>query len=163
MTEFENKTVCKVTVKIAGTSDEMVALMNEGGFDMVTASGDASSRLICGKKVAPININLIPSYMNINARLQKAPWHFENNTAHRVPYQWGWNVLTHNTAVFKDKPPTIWSVGFEETVLPDGKSNKGRVQAFDGPIHIADAALGYQEPVRAWWSSSITPWPACAG
>ena len=25
--------------------------------------------------------------------------------------------------------------------LPDGKSNKGRVQAYDGPIYIADAAL----------------------
>jgi hypothetical protein len=24
--------------------------------------------------------------------------------------------------------------------LPDGKSNKGRVQAYDGPIYIADAA-----------------------
>jgi hypothetical protein len=24
--------------------------------------------------------------------------------------------------------------------LPDGKSNKGRVQAYDGPIHVADAA-----------------------
>ena len=25
--------------------------------------------------------------------------------------------------------------------LDDGKSNKGRVQAYDGPIHVADAAL----------------------
>ena len=141
VTEFEKKTGCKVTVKTAGTSDEMVALMNEGGFDLVTASGDASSRLIRGKKVAPINVSLIPSYKNIDARLQKAPWHFENNTHYGVPYQWGWNVLMYNTAVFKDKPPTSWSVVFEETVLPDGKSNKGRVQAFDGPIHIADAAL----------------------
>jgi putative spermidine/putrescine transport system substrate-binding protein len=32
-------------------------------------------------------------------------------------------------------------VVFEEMNLPDGKSNKGRVQAFDGPIYIADAAL----------------------
>jgi putative spermidine/putrescine transport system substrate-binding protein len=32
-------------------------------------------------------------------------------------------------------------VVFEETTLPDGKSNQGRVQAFDGPIYIADAAL----------------------
>jgi putative spermidine/putrescine transport system substrate-binding protein len=24
--------------------------------------------------------------------------------------------------------------------LPDGKSNKGRIQAYDGPIHVADAA-----------------------
>ena len=141
VTDFEGKTGCKVSVKTAGTSDEMVALMNEGGFDLVTASGDASSRLIRGKKVAPINVGLLPSYKNIDPRLQKAPWHYENNTHYGVPYQWGWNVLMYNTQVFKDKPPTSWSVVFEETTLPDGKSNKGRVQAFDGPIHIADAAL----------------------
>jgi len=141
VTDFEKKTGCKVNVKTAGTSDEMVALMNEGGFDLVTASGDASSRLIRGKKIAPLNIGLIPSYKNIDARLQKAPWHFENNTHYGVPYVWGWNVLMYNTTVFKDKPPTSWSVVFEEQILPDGKSNKGRVQAFDGPIHIADAAL----------------------
>src|SRR5688572_1642786 len=141
VTDFEAKTGCKVTVKTAGTSDEMVALMNEGGFDLVTASGDASSRLIRGKKVAPINVSLIPSYKNIDPRLQKAPWHFENNTHYGVPYQWGWNVLMYNTTVFKDKPPTSWSVVFEEQNLPDGQPNKGRVQAFDGPIYIADAAL----------------------
>jgi len=32
-------------------------------------------------------------------------------------------------------------VVFEEQTLPDGQSNRGRVQAFDGPIYIADAAL----------------------
>ena len=141
VTDFEKKTGCKVNVKTAGTSDEMVALMNEGGFDLVTASGDASTRLIRGKKVQPINVNLIPSYKNVDQRLQKAPWHYEGNTHYGVPYQWGWNVLMYNTTVFKDKPPTSWSVVFEETTLPDGKSNKGRVQAFDGPIYIADAAL----------------------
>jgi putative spermidine/putrescine transport system substrate-binding protein len=141
VTEFEAKTGCKVNVKTAGTSDEMVALMNEGGFDLVTASGDASTRLIRGKKVAPLNVGLIPSYKNIDPRLQQAPWHYENNTHYGVPYQWGWNVLMYNTQVFKDKAPTSWSVVFEETTLPDGKSNKGRVQAFDGPIYIADAAL----------------------
>ena len=141
VTDFEKKSGCKVNVKTAGTSDEMVALMNEGGFDLVTASGDASTRLIRGKKVQPINVGLIPSYKNIDPRLQKAPWHYEGNTHYGVPYQWGWNVLMYNTNVFKDKPPTSWGVVFEEQTLPDGKSNKGRVQAFDGPIYIADAAL----------------------
>ncbi len=141
VTDFEKKSGCKVNVKTAGTSDEMVALMNEGGFDLVTASGDASMRLIAGKRVQPINVNLIPSFKNVDQRLQKAPWHYVNNTHYGVPYQWGWNVLMYNTTVFKDKPPTSWSVVFEETTLPDGKSNKGRVQAFDGPIYIADAAL----------------------
>ena len=46
VTDFEKETGCKVSVKTAATSDEMVALMNEGGFDLVTASGDASLRLI---------------------------------------------------------------------------------------------------------------------
>jgi putative spermidine/putrescine transport system substrate-binding protein len=141
VTDFEKKTGCKVNVKTAGTSDEMVALMNEGGFDLVTASGDASTRLIRGRKVQPINVNLIPSYKNVDPRLQKAPWHYENNTHYGVPYQWGWNVLMYNTKVFGNTPPTSWKVVFEEMNLPDGKSNKGRVQAFDGPIHIADAAL----------------------
>ena len=140
VTDFEKKTSCKVNVKTAGTSDEMVALMNEGGFDLVTASGDASTRLIRGKKVQPINVNLIPSYKNVDARLQKAPWHYEGNTHYGVPYQWGYNVLAYSTKVFK-KPPQSWDVVFKEMTLDDGKSNKGRVQAFDGPIYIADAAL----------------------
>lgn len=61
VTKFEAESGCKVNVKTAGTSDEMVALMNEGGFDLVTASGDASLRLIAGKRVQAINTDLIPS------------------------------------------------------------------------------------------------------
>ena len=57
-----------------------------------------------------------------------------------VPYQWGPNVLMYNTDVFKEAPKS-WNVVFEEMTLPDGKSNKGRVQAYDGPIYVADAAL----------------------
>ncbi len=141
VTAFEKESGCKVNVKTAGTSDEMVALMNEGGFDLVTASGDASLRLIRGRRVQPINVSLIPSYSTIDERLQKAPWHYEKDTHYGVPYQWGWNVLMYSTKVFGDKKPTSWNVVFEEQTLPDGKSNKGRVQAFDGPIYIADAAL----------------------
>ena len=140
VTDFEKATSCKVNVKTAGTSDEMVALMNEGGFDLVTASGDASLRLIAGKRVQPINTKLIPSWKTVDKRLQDAPWHTVEGAHYGVPYQWGANVLAYNTNVFKEAPKS-WSVVFEEQNLPDGKSNKGRVQAFDGPIYIADAAL----------------------
>ena len=71
---------------------------------------------------------------------KNAPWHTVDGKHYGVPYQWGANVLAYNTNVFKE-PPKSWSVVFEETNLPDGKSNKGRVQAFDGAIYIADAAL----------------------
>jgi putative spermidine/putrescine transport system substrate-binding protein len=140
VTDFEKATSCKVNVKTAGTSDEMVALMNEGGFDLVTASGDASLRLIAGKRVQPINTDLIPSWKTVDERLQNSPWHTVDGVHYGVPYQWGANVLAYNTNVFKEAPKS-WAVVFEEQNLPDGKSNKGRVQAFDGPIYIADAAL----------------------
>ncbi len=140
VTDFEKATSCKVNVKTAGTSDEMVALMNEGGFDLVTASGDASLRLIAGKRVQPINTDLIPSWKTVDERLQNSPWHTVDGVHYGMPYQWGANVLAYNTNVFKEAPKS-WAVVFEEQNLPDGKSNKGRVQAFDGPIYIADAAL----------------------
>ncbi len=139
VTKFEEATGCSVQVKTANTSDEMVALMNEGGFDLVTASGDASLRLIAGKRVQPVNIGLIPSWGTIDKRLKDAPWHTVDGTHYGTPYMWGPNVLMYNTEAFNE-PPTSWSVVFEETTLADGKSNKGRVQAYDGPIHVADAA-----------------------
>jgi putative spermidine/putrescine transport system substrate-binding protein len=147
VTDFEAETGCTVTVKTAATSDEMVALMNEGGFDLVTASGDASLRMVYGGRVQPINTDLIPSWSTVDERLQNAPWHTVDKDGdgtaehYGVPYQWGANVLMYNTEAFGDEPPTSWNVVFEETTLPDGQSNKGRVQAYDGPIYVADAAL----------------------
>ncbi|MFV3287910.1 putative ABC transporter substrate-binding protein YdcS [Pseudomonas sp. NY11955] len=140
VTGFEKETGCKVSVKTAATSDEMVSLMTKGGYDLVTASGDASLRLIVGKRVQPINTALIPNWKNIDPRLQNGGWYVVDKQVYGTPYQWGPNVLLYNTNTFK-QAPTSWSVVFQPQDLPDGKPNKGRVQAYDGPIYIADAAL----------------------
>jgi putative spermidine/putrescine transport system substrate-binding protein len=140
VTEFEEATGCKVTVKTAGTSDEMVSLMNQGSYDLVTASGDASLRLIAGKKVQAIDITKIPSWGKVDKRLQEAPWHTVGGVHYGVPFVWGPNVLMYNSTIFAT-PPTSWAVVFEPQNLPDGKANKGRVQAYDGAIYLADAAL----------------------
>ena len=140
VTGFEKDSGCKVNVKTAATSDEMVSLMAKGGYDLVTASGDASLRLIGGKRVQPINTALIPNWKNLDPRLKDAPWYTVKQQTYGAPYQWGPNVLMYNTSTFPTAP-TSWSVVFEAQNLPDGKANKGRVQAYDGPIYIADAAL----------------------
>jgi putative spermidine/putrescine transport system substrate-binding protein len=140
VTGFEKETGCKVNVKVAGTSDEMVSLMNQGGYDLVTASGDASLRLVAGGKVQPVDLARVPSFSGVDKRLQDAPWFTVDGKHYGVPYQWGPNVLMYNTHVFKTAPDS-WSVVFEPQKLPDGKPNKGRVQAYDGAIYIADAAL----------------------
>lgn len=140
VTQYEKDTGCKVNVKTAGTSDEMVSLMTQGGYDLVTASGDASLRLIRGNTVQAIDIGRISNYSTVDPRLQEAPWHFVDGKHYGVPYQWGPNVLAYNTEVFKSAP-TSWAVVLEPAKLPDGKANKGRIQAYDGAIYIADAAL----------------------
>jgi putative spermidine/putrescine transport system substrate-binding protein len=140
VTAFEEETGCMVTVKTAATSDEMVTLMNDGGFDLVTASGDASLRLIAGGTVQPVNIDLIPSYSTIDERLQNAAWHTVDGVHYGTPYQWGANVLMFNTETFPEAPDS-WNVIYEAMDFPDGQPNAGRVQAFDGPIALADAAL----------------------
>ncbi|MBM7059911.1 ABC transporter substrate-binding protein [Pseudomonas sp. UL073] len=140
VTQFEKDSGCKVNVKTAATSDEMVSLMTKGGYDLVTASGDASLRLIYGKRVQPINPDLIPNWKTIDPRLQGGAWYTVDGKTYGTPYQWGPNLLMYNTKVFPSAPDS-WSVVFDAQNLPDGKPNKGRVQAYDGPIYVADAAL----------------------
>jgi putative spermidine/putrescine transport system substrate-binding protein len=142
VTDFEEETGCAVENKVAGTSDEMVALMTGSTeYDLVTASGDSSLRLIAGGAVQPINIELIESWDTIDPRLQDAEWHTVDGVHYGTPYSSGFNVLGYNTEVFGDTPPDSWNVVFEEQDLPDGETNAGRIQAYDGPIYIADAAL----------------------
>ena len=129
VTKFEEATGCKVSVKTANTSDEMVALMNEGGFDLVTASGDASLRLVAGKRVQPVNTDLIPSWGKIDDRLKDAPWFTVDGTHYGVPYQWGPNVLMYSTEVFKEAPKS-WSVVFEEQ---DAARRRSRTRAASRP------------------------------
>ena len=124
VTQFETDSGCKVNVKTAGTSDEMVSLMTQGGYDLVTASGDASFRLIRGGTVQPVDVGKIAGYDTVDARLKEAAWHFVDGKHYGVPYQWGPNVLMYNTNVFKTAP-TSWSVLFQEQKLPDGKVEQG--------------------------------------
>ncbi len=66
VTPFEKKTGCQVNVKLGNTSDEMVQLMRTGQYDGVSASGDATLRLIYAGDVAPVNTDLVPNYATIS-------------------------------------------------------------------------------------------------
>ena len=140
--QFETQTGCVIHRKDAGTSNEMVALMRTGGgggggqYDLVSASGDASLRLIYGGDVQPVNTNLVPSWKEFLPAF-KSPAH---NTVKGVHYgisvQWGPNTLIYNTA--KVKPaPTTWAS------IYSGKY-KGKLTVPNNPIQIADAALYLQ-------------------
>jgi putative spermidine/putrescine transport system substrate-binding protein len=136
---FEQQTGCKIKLKDAGSSNEMVSLMRTGGgggggqYDMVSASGDATLRLIYGGDVRPVNVNLIPDWKNFIPEL-KSPAH---NTVKGVHYgvslQWGPNTLLYNTKTVKPAP-TSWGALYDP-------ANKGKITVPNNTIQIADAAL----------------------
>jgi putative spermidine/putrescine transport system substrate-binding protein len=140
ITGFEKSTGCKVRVTVANNADEMVAMMSNGAVDAVIASSDASDRLIHAGRVREVNTNTIAAWNTVDARLRDAPWNAVAGKRYGVPFQWNVNWLAYSTKVFKT-PPRSWKVVFEQTQLPDGRTNVGRIQAFNGAIYIADAAL----------------------
>ena len=133
---FEKQTGCKVNAKYAGSSDEMVTLMRSGGggqYDMVSASGDASLRLIYGKDVQAVDPSKIPDYKNFTKTFQSPPNNTVDGKHYGISLQWGPNTLLYNTQ--KVKPaPTSWSPIYSSKY-------KGKVTVPDNPIQIADAAL----------------------
>jgi putative spermidine/putrescine transport system substrate-binding protein len=130
---FVKKTGCKVHPKYAGSSDEMVTLMRTGQYDAVSASGDASLRLIFGKDVRPINPSLIPDYKNFIQALKSPPHNTVKGVHYGISLQWGPNTLLYNTKKVKPAPRS-WSVIYSSKY-------KGKVTIPDNPIQIADAAL----------------------
>ncbi|MFN2545150.1 MAG: ABC transporter substrate-binding protein [Actinomycetota bacterium] len=135
---FEQKTGCQITVKYADSSDEMVALMRQGGgkvYDGVSASGDASNRLIAGGDVAAINVKLIPDFENVIEPLQSPAHNTVDGVHYGVPYMYGPNFLMYNTDVVKPAP-TSWDITWEAD-----SPYAGKITGYDVPIFIADAAL----------------------
>jgi putative spermidine/putrescine transport system substrate-binding protein len=135
VTPFEQESGCDVKVTLGNTSDEMVTLMKTGNYDGVSASGDASNRLIAGGDVAAVNLSLIPNYANVFEGLKNKPHNTVNGVSYGVPHGRGANLLMWRTDEV-DPAPDSWGVVFDPN-----SPYKGKITAYDAPIYIADAAV----------------------
>jgi len=88
VTPFEKQTGCQVNVKLGNTSDEMVQLMRSGQYDGVSASGDATLRLIYAGDVSPVNTDLVPSYATISEFLKDKSWNSVDGQMYGIPHGW---------------------------------------------------------------------------
>ena len=135
VSEFTKSTGCKVEAKTFGTSDEALNLMKTGDYDVVSASGDASLRLIASGDVVEVNTKLLKNYDGIFPFLKDRAWNTVDGKHYGVPHGYGANLLMYNTETFPTAP-TSWDVVFDKA-----SEHKGKITAYDSPIYIADAAL----------------------
>jgi putative spermidine/putrescine transport system substrate-binding protein len=133
---FEQQSGCKIQAKYAGSSDEMVTLMRSGGggqYDMVSASGDASLRLVYGGDVAAVDVKKVPGWKQFFKTFQSPPNNTVKGKHYGISLQWGPNTLLYNTKKVTPAPTSV-------SVLYSPKF-KGKITVPNNPIQIADAAL----------------------
>jgi putative spermidine/putrescine transport system substrate-binding protein len=137
VSSFEEETGCEVTVQTFGTSDEAFTLFqtNPEQYDVISASGDATLRLVAGDFVQPVNVDLIPSYAEIFDDLKDKDYNTVDGVHYGVPHGRGANVLMWRTDEV-DPAPTSWSAMFD----PESPY-AGKFSVYDAPIYIADAAV----------------------
>lgn len=133
---FTHDTGCVVNRKVFATSDEAVQLMRTGEYDLVSASGDASLRLIVDGNVQPLNTDLIPNFSDdIVPGMKGQLYDTLNGNVYGIPIGRGANILEYNSEVVTETPDS-WSVVWEKD-----SPYAGKIAAYDSPIYIADAAI----------------------
>jgi putative spermidine/putrescine transport system substrate-binding protein len=134
---FEQKTGCTVNNKEAGTSDEMVELMKTGQYDGVSASGNATARLVAAGLVAPVNTDLVPNYKTVFSDLKDQPYNTFDGVNYGIPHGRGANLLMWNPNDVKPAPDS-WNVTMDPKVA---SKYKGKISQYDDPMSIAEAAV----------------------
>ena len=136
-TPFEDETGCKVSVQTFGTSDEAFSIFstNPEEYDVISASGDASLRLVRAGYVQPVNVDLVPSYAEIFPALKDKPYNTVDGVHYGIPHGRGSNLMMWRTDEV-DPAPTDWAQMFD----PESPYY-GKISVYDAPIYIADAAV----------------------
>jgi len=135
VTDFQKSSGCTVKPQTFGTSDEAYTLFstNPEQFDVISASGDASLRLVRGGFVQPVNTALFKNYPDIFDALKNKPYNTVDGQAYGIPHGRGSNLLMWRTDQV-NPAPTTWAQMFDP-------ANKYKVSIYDAPIYIADAAV----------------------
>jgi putative spermidine/putrescine transport system substrate-binding protein len=134
---FETASGCKTSVQVFGTSDEAFSLFttNPEKFDVISASGDASLRLVRAGYVQPVNADLVKNYADIFPALKDKPYNTVDGVHWGIPHGRGSNLLMWRTDKITTAP-TSWAEMFDPS-----KPWAGKVSVYNAPIYIADAAV----------------------
>jgi putative spermidine/putrescine transport system substrate-binding protein len=131
---FTEQTGCAVKTKDGASSDDMIDLLSSGQYDGVSASGNASVRLMARGDVAPINTEFTPNYADVQEGVKDQSYNSKDGEPYGVPHGRGPNLLMWRTDVVPNTDS--WSVIWDKST-----PYKGKISIYDDSIFIADAAV----------------------
>ena len=132
---FTQQTGCKVNTKDGASSDDMIDLITSGQYDGVSASGNASVRLMARGDVAPINTDYLPNYADVQEGIKNQSYNSKDDKPYGVPHGRGPNLLMFRTDSVPENTDS-WGVIWDKS----GPYN-GKLSIYDDSIFIADAAV----------------------
>jgi putative spermidine/putrescine transport system substrate-binding protein len=135
--EFKAATGCTVNTKDGASSDDMISLIQTGAYDGVSASGNASVRLMTTGEVAPVNTDFIPNYADVQEGIKNQDYNSLEGQAYGVPHGRGPNYLMFRNDIVPEDTDS-WSVIWEDEGLSE---YAGKISIYDDSIFIADAAV----------------------
>ncbi|MFB4299950.1 extracellular solute-binding protein [Actinomadura sp. NTSP31] len=133
---FQERTGCKVGVKLVKTPQEMADLMHDKDrrYDGVAAPPEVAGRLIADHQVTAVNTSLVDGYKKLEPKLRGLLR--QDGEYYGVPYVWGANLLMYDTRAVQ--PPASWAALFDPG---QARRYSGRLIVRDSPLSIAEAAL----------------------
>lgn len=143
VTPFQERTGCKIGMKVVKTPEEMADLMRDKNrrYDGVAAPAEVAGRLVEEKQVVPINPDLVDGYKKLEPKLRKL---LERDGKHYgLPYVWGSNLLMYDTRAVP--PPASWAALFDPG---QARRYSGKIVMRDSPLAIAEAALYLRDRER---------------
>jgi putative spermidine/putrescine transport system substrate-binding protein len=133
--QFASETGCQVNTKDGASSDDMIDLISTGEYDGVSASGNATVRLMERGDVAPVNTELIPNYSDVQEGIKNQSYNSKDGKPYGVPHGRGPNLLVFRTDVVPENTNS-WDVIWDKA-----NQYKGKLSIYDDSIFIADAAV----------------------
>jgi putative spermidine/putrescine transport system substrate-binding protein len=134
---FTQQTGCTVNTKDGASSDDMIDLISTGEYDGLSASGNASVRLMERGDVAPVDTELIPNYADVQEGIKNQFYNSRDGEPYGVPHGRGPNLLIFRTDQVPEDTDS-WGVIWEDDQLA---KYKGKISLYDDSIFIADAAV----------------------
>ena len=134
VTPFEEATGCQVNATVQADSASGVRLLQDGGYDGGSFSGNATDRLMAAGDVAPVNVDLLENYDAVFEGLKLQPHNSLDGQPYGVPHGRGPNLLMWN-------PDEVDPQTTQAGLWADAANYEGRLSIFDSPDFIADAAL----------------------